>query len=403
MEEKLQLAREMAICLCGIEVRLLTDGSNTIPELIREAAIDTVFSLLSQDHIDRYFQQLEPGQVYYLSGILDLSYIAIRLSDRNRTLIAGPCRLTKFSESRIRGILRPYALRAEQIRSIISYCRWQSVLSPEKFHQLGILLGRHVLDLPEPIPHQKIEYQWSQIHPPQMTRPEPYADVSRIRQVETRYEASTALTEAVKQGNLSLALRMIQGMQPGASGMIRNPDPLRNAQNLCIVLNTQLRHALQEQKIHPYQLDLVSNEIGHQIEMLTSVEEVGRFYGHIIRRYCELATENHHTHLPPFSRQAVVYIMNHLSDSLTVRDTAKALLVNANYLSGKFRREVGMTFTDFVNRQRTQQAAGLLSHTNLQIQQISAAVGYNSASHFASQFIRFYGMTPREFRARSSP
>lgn len=402
MDTKLALARDLMSCLGGIEVRLLTDGENDISELIQQTGFASAFPAITQRSVERYLSQLEPEQVYFLSGILELSYIAIRLPRQNKTLIVGPCRLTEFSESRLRGSLRAYPLRADQLRSIISYCRWQSVLSPEKFHQLGILLGRHVLDLPEPIPHQNIEYQWNRIHQPQIPHPEPYADVSRIRQIEMRYEASAALTEAVKHGNLGLALRMIQGIQPGATGMIRNPDPMRNAQNLCIVLNTQLRHALEERKIHPYQLDMVSNEIGQQIETLTSLEETGKFYGHILRRYCELALENHYAHLPPLSRQAVVYIKNHLTDNLTVKETAKALLVNANYLSGKFHQEVGMTFTDFVNQQRTAQAAALLRHTNLQIQQISAAVGYNNASHFARQFIHFYGISPRNFRSRRS-
>ena len=77
-----------------------------------------------------------------------------------------------------------------------------------------------------------------------------------------RYEASAALTEAVKAGNLSLALRLIQDMYTGITSMVRNPDPMRNAQNMCIILNTQLRHAMEEQKIHPYRLDMVSGEIG---------------------------------------------------------------------------------------------------------------------------------------------
>ena len=216
-----------------------------------------------------------------------------------------------------------------------------------------------------------------------------------------RYEASAALTEAVKAGNLSLALRLIQDMYTGITSMVRNPDPMRNAQNMCIILNTQLRHAMEEQKIHPYRLDMVSGEIGRQIETLSTLEEVGKFYSHIIHRYCELALEKNYSHLDPLCRQAVVYIKNHMTDNLTVKATADALLVNANYLSGKFHQEVGITFTDFVNQQRTEQAASLLTHTNLQIQQIAAAVGYNNASHFAKQFLRFYSMTPRDYRKRN--
>ena len=399
MHTKLDMARDLVACLGGIEVRIVADGEDAIAELLRQTGFDSVFPVINHSAVERYLSQLEPGQVYFLSGILELSYIAIRLPTRDRTLIVGPCRLTAFSENRVRGMLRPYALGSEQIRRIISYCREQRVISAERFHQLGILLGRHVLELPEPVPHRSIEYKWSRNHPPQMHQPEPYADVSRIRQIEMRYEASTALTEAVKQGNLGLALRMIQGIRTNVPSLTRNPDPLRNLQNMCIVMNTQLRHAMEERKIHPYRLDTVSTEIARKIETLKTPEEVQPFFSQIIRMYCELALEKNYAHLKPFSRQAVVYIKNHLTDNLTVKSTADALLVNANYLSGKFHREVGMTFTDFVNRERTEQAAALLRHTNMQIQQIAAAVGYNNTSYFAKQFVRFHGATPREYRS----
>ena len=73
-------------------------------------------------------------------------------------------------------------------------------------------------------------------------------------------------------------------------------------------------------------------------------------------------------------------------------------MVNANYLSDQFHKDTGMTFIDFVNRERVEQAASLLKHTNLQVQQIAALVGYNNTSYFAKQFMRFYRMTPRSFR-----
>lgn len=151
------------------------------------------------------------------------------------------------------------------------------------------------------------------------------------------------------------------------SEIVRSPNPLRNAQNLCIILNTQLRHALEECRIHPYRLDKVSGDIATHIETLKSPEAASKFCVEIIRRYCELSLENRYHHLNRLSQQAVVYIKTHLNDNLTVKDTAAVLLVNANYLSGVFRRELGMTFIDFLNRQRSEQAAALLRHTNMQI------------------------------------
>ena len=226
----------------------------------------------------------------------------------------------------------------------------------------------------------------------------PEEKIAHMRQVEMRYEASAALTDAIKRGNLSLAMHMISQYSPDTQTTVRNTNPLRNAQNYCIVLNTQLRHALEESKVHPYRVDQLSNQIGMQIEQLKSLAEVPDFFSQIIRRYCRLVQEHTYPNLKPLVKLAVTYIKEHLTDNLTVKDTAKALTVNADYLSALFHREVGISFIDFVNRERTEQAAGLLRHTNLQIQQIATIVGYNNTSYFAKQFLRFQGITPSHYR-----
>ena len=223
-------------------------------------------------------------------------------------------------------------------------------------------------------------------------------NISLMRQVEMRYEHSAALTDAIKQGNLSLALHMIDRYSPNEQTPVRNANPLRNAQNYCIVLNTHLRHALEETGIHPYRIDKLSNEIGFEIEQLKSISQIPDFFNSVIRRYCRLVQEHSYPNLKPLVNLAVTYIKEHLADNLTVKDTAKALTVNANYLSTLFHSEMGMTFIDFVNMERTKQAAALLMHTNLQIQQIATTVGYNNTSYFAKQFLRFQGVSPSQYR-----
>lgn len=226
----------------------------------------------------------------------------------------------------------------------------------------------------------------------------PEEDIVQMRQVETRYEYSVALTDAVRQGNFSLAMHLVGQYDPNTQTQVRNTNPLRNAQNYCIVLNTQLRHALERTGIHPYQVDRLSGEIGMEIEQLKSTRQLPDFFRQVVARYCRLVQTHTYPNLKPLTHLAVTYIKEHLTDNLTVKDTASALTVNANYLSTLFHRDMGMTFIDFVNKERTRQAAALLRHTNLQIQQIASAVGYNNTSYFAKQFLRFHGITPSHYR-----
>jgi AraC-like DNA-binding protein len=394
MEEKLQLFRQLSACLGGVDVQLVSIGEDSFRNFVAQSLYGSLLPLASEDDIRAVMEGMKPGCLYILGGALDLVYAMIQVDER-RFLSIGPCLNREFSESRTRAGLRPFRLSGASADRIISYCRWQPCLSAEKLHRLGILLGRHVLGLPDPIPHHRMDYRWDRSTP----MPEAESEQNHIHLIEQRYEASAALTEAVKQGNLSLAYSFVQGFHPDRSQIHRNPDPLRNAQNICLILNTQLRCALEDCHIHPYRLDQVSDAIAQAIEKLKSPESAGQYCSEIIRRYCELALENRYPGLSRLIRQAVVHIKSHLNSNLTVMDTAKVLLVNANYLSGVFHREMGMTFISFVNRQRAEQAAALLRQTNMQIQHIAAAVGYNNTSYFNRQFAAVYGCTPKQYRA----
>ena len=226
----------------------------------------------------------------------------------------------------------------------------------------------------------------------------PPSELSKMRHIEAQYELNNALVEAVKLGNISLALRILGQYSHKADVQERSTNPVRNAQNYCIILNTQLRRALEENEIHPYVLDSLSGEIGKQIEGLKSVDEAKDFMIHSIRRYCELVRKHKHPKLGPLVHLAVTYIAEHLSEDLTVKKAAQELSVNANYLSTVFKQEMGLSFIDYVNQQRVEQAERLLSETAFTIMRIATTVGYNNTSYFAKQFVRFKGVTPTEYR-----
>lgn len=327
-----------------------------------------------------------------------ITYLAHGDKSMDSIFLLGPVLTQPFSREDVLYHAEQYRIPSSTKSQILQFCSELPVVGTHILYRTGDLVFGHLTGKKQPmniVQPDILSPTESPLIPPAFTTE---GDIVQMRQVEMRYEYSAALTDAIKQGNLPLALHMIGRYNPDSQTTVRNANPLRNAQNYCIVLNTQLRHALEESGIHPYWVDKLSNEIGLEIEQLKSTAQVPHFFSQIIRRYCRLVQEHTYPNLKPLTNLAVTYIKEHLADNLTVKDTAKALTVNANYLSTLFHQEMGMTFIDFVNRERTNQAAALLKHTNLQIQQIAATVGYNNTSYFAKQFLKFQGTTPSQYR-----
>jgi AraC-like DNA-binding protein/mannose-6-phosphate isomerase-like protein (cupin superfamily) len=67
-------------------------------------------------------------------------------------------------------------------------------------------------------------------------------------------------------------------------------------------------------------------------------------------------------------------------------------------LSKLIRQNTGFTFQELLQRKRFQKAVMLLLDTDLSVEEIAEAVGYENLSYFYRQFKERYGMTPRKYR-----
>ena len=77
---------------------------------------------------------------------------------------------------------------------------------------------------------------------------------------------------------------------------------------------------------------------------------------------------------------------------------ADAVGINPFYLSHLFRKEMGISFLEYLTSVRLSIAKKLLKQTSLSILQVCLEVGYQDPSHFAKIFKKKEGMSPTEYR-----
>lgn len=86
----------------------------------------------------------------------------------------------------------------------------------------------------------------------------------------------------------------------------------------------------------------------------------------------------------------------------SLKKIAERMFLNEKYLGRLFKTEVGCTFSEYRNKKRMEDAAGLLSDTALKIIDIAIAVGYDNVEYFNRIFKSEYGMTPSKYREKYS-
>lgn len=97
-------------------------------------------------------------------------------------------------------------------------------------------------------------------------------------------------------------------------------------------------------------------------------------------------------------RKAKEYILDNIDERLTLEAVADEVHVSTYYFCKIFKRATGMTFTEYVNRQRIEMAKRELLKPDRRITEIAYDIGYQSLSQFNRSFLKIVGESPSEFR-----
>ena len=88
----------------------------------------------------------------------------------------------------------------------------------------------------------------------------------------------------------------------------------------------------------------------------------------------------------------------HYAENLTLKELSRKYYVNSAYLGQLFKKKYGVTFREYLNNCRIEQAAKLLVTTRDKVYNIARAAGYQDMDYFIERFIAAKGCTPSNYR-----
>ena len=118
----------------------------------------------------------------------------------------------------------------------------------------------------------------------------------------------------------------------------------------------------------------------------------------LIRETLEYAAEEKKSKDIKPIREIKKYIEENYMEESSLGQLAELVDMNASYLSSVFKKETGMTYSEYLILCRVKQASRLLVETNLSIGEIAHQSGYQDARYFSKQFSKQVGLKPSEYR-----
>jgi AraC-like DNA-binding protein len=160
--------------------------------------------------------------------------------------------------------------------------------------------------------------------------------------------------------------------------------------------------------IHPvsdlfsYDMDTIYELSRHRPEGFEF--EVAARYLSLLRQYFRIyhhtnpeETVRHDTDMESF-REMLAFIGEHHQEEITLDEIADIGRMSRSKCSRMFRRYLGKSPIEHVQKYRLEKSVFLLKNTDLQFSEIASVCGFNQQSYFNRLFVREYGVTPRQMR-----
>lgn len=130
----------------------------------------------------------------------------------------------------------------------------------------------------------------------------------------------------------------------------------------------------------------------HELRRLKAKGEFIRFVHAALQERMELA------HAPTLAEQVVRYIARNYRGMISMEQLAHQMNYTPQYVSRKFKEQMGCSPLDYTIRLRIDLARNLLCDTEATLQEIAAYVGYPDTVYFNRMFKKQTGITPGEYR-----
>ena len=195
------------------------------------------------------------------------------------------------------------------------------------------------------------------------------------------------------------ALRSWLSAAPAVRGGTLAAEQLRQRKNMLIVTATLCSRAAIQGGLDSDEALSLSDQFIQRAELMRTPGEIAGLQYHMLVEYTERVDQVRQGKHPTRLSLAVAnYVRHHLSEPITAENIAAALYMSRPYLSTRFRQETGQTLTDFVLREKTEEAQRLLRYSDKSVSAIGDYLGFSSLGHFSRTFKRYTGQSPKEYR-----
>ncbi|QEL85629.1 helix-turn-helix domain-containing protein [Bacillus mycoides] len=355
------------------------------------------------------FNQLFRGNPPYTFPVLEETAflenffsINLRLNDQLcGNIIVGPALYSRLSETSIKGIVNDLQLKINKeemiryyqslpvlsnlqflnISMVLYYMLYQQKLDIADILQKNILLKKDDFEIEQPAIHISEQRQ------------------STLTHIDPLVERK--IFECIKEGKKDDLIKNLRKLpESGDLGVLSKTSHLRSQKNSAIAAITLATRSAIDGGLFPEIAYTLSDLLIQKLEEIKKSEAISPFLENALLEFSERVKNGKmQKHLKPINI-CQNYIFTHLYEDITLSHLAEIVALNPSYLSSLFKKEVGISLGEYIQRAKIDESKNLMTFTRHSISEISTLLNFHDQSHFTKVFKKHTGVSPKQYKNR---
>ena len=346
----------------------------------------------------QYYEMLDNSDhpVSYFFSEERLLFAGVKQEDSPYRLLLGPVCTASLSDYDVQNILHLYNFKKDDFGTLKDYLFYAPVIAFRYFLQMLCFL--HLIVNGKSVSPSAFLFSDNEENSAQYAFNEMFSHNEQLQYDEverhTSFEFESKMMFCIQNGNKKDLLALYEYIPVGRTGKVAF-SPLRQEKNsaICgITLATRAAISGGLSKEIAFQLSDIAIQ---KIEYCSTINQVNKIsYDFSMEVTERVASLQYHDCSTPLIRRVIQYITEHVCCKITVDELAKLVHTNRSFLSGKFKSEIGMSLSDYINHQKIAEAKKLLHYSDKPLSTIASYLGFSSQSHFQTVFKKCTGITP---------
>lgn len=207
--------------------------------------------------------------------------------------------------------------------------------------------------------------------------------------------------KAVETGNIDYIEEDFKnnGFKDQAGKGILSKNPLQNIKYHFIVTAALVTRTCVSAGLSQEQAYRLSDFYIIKMDAAQSIDEVVSLHHQMVRDFTQRmhdASNQRQISKPVY--KTIEYIYSNIHMRITLDELADHVSLSQSHLSRLFKKEIGMSVSDYIRSMKIERAKNLLKFSDYSYIDISNYLAFDSQSHFIKTFKSYEGKTPKKYR-----